>query len=105
MVDTSTRPVSRQMMTVSQKVPVMDTRAWRAGLRVAAAEATMGAEPRPDSLENRPRAQPNWRASMRPLPSAPPKAALAVKALSTMRHRAGQTNSQFMPRMTTQPQM
>ncbi len=61
MVDTSTKPVSRQMTTVSQKVPVMDTRAWRAGLRVAAAEATMGAEPRPDSLENRPRAQPNCR--------------------------------------------
>ena len=37
--------------------------------------------------------------------SAPPKAALAVKALSTIRQRAGQTNSQFMPRMTTQPQM
>ena len=26
-VDTSTRPVSRQMMTVSQKVPVMETSA------------------------------------------------------------------------------
>ncbi len=93
------------MTTVSQKVPVMDTSAWRAGLRVAAAEATMGAEPRPDSLENRPRAQPNCSASIRPEPSAPPKAALAVKALSTMRQSAGQTSSQFMPRMTTQPQM
>ena len=57
------------MTTVSQKVPVMDTSAWRAGLRVAAAEATMGAEPRPDSLENRPRAQPNCSASIRPLPT------------------------------------
>ncbi len=56
-VETSTMPVKAQMTTVSQNVPVMDTSAWRAGLRVDAAEATMGAEPKPDSLENRPRAQ------------------------------------------------
>ena len=55
---TSTRPVIRQMMTVSQNVPVMETSAWRLGLRVFAAEATSGAEPMPDSLEKSPRAKP-----------------------------------------------
>ena len=58
MLLTSTSPVIRQTTTVSQKVPVADTRAWRTGLRVWAAAATMGAEPMPDSLENRPRAIP-----------------------------------------------
>ena len=105
MVDTSTSPVSRQMTPVDQNAPVMEMSAWSAGFFVLAAAATMGAVASPDSLENRPRAQPNCRASMRPDPSAPPKAALAVKALSTMRQNAGQTSSQFMPRMTTQPQM
>ena len=42
----------------------------------------MGADPRPDSLENRPRAQPNWSAIIRPDPTAPPNAALGVKAHS-----------------------
>ena len=102
-VDTSTIPVSAQMTTVSQNVPVMDTSAWRAGLRVEAAEATMGAEPRPDSLENSPRAQPNCKATMMPLPTAPPNAAFGVKAHSKMRQMAGHTYSQFMPMMTMQP--
>lgn len=35
----------RQTTTVSQKVPVADTRAWRTGLRVWAAAATMGRNP------------------------------------------------------------
>ena len=81
-VETSTMPVRAQITTVSQKVPVMDTSAWRAGLRVVAAEATMGAEPKPDSFENRPRAQPNWIAAITPLPRRPPKAAWGLKALS-----------------------
>lgn len=41
-VVTSTRPVIRHTTTVSQKVPVADTRACRTGLRVCAAEATVG---------------------------------------------------------------
>ena len=45
-------------MTVSQKVPVLDTSAWRTGLRVWAAAATMGALPIPLSLLNNPRAIP-----------------------------------------------
>ena len=53
-----TKPVNAQMMTVSQKVPVDDTNAWRTGLRVCAAAATIGADPKPDSLEKRPRAIP-----------------------------------------------
>ena len=58
MLDVMTSPVRAQMITVSQKVPVDDTKAWRTGLRVCAAAATIGAEPKPLSLENRPRAIP-----------------------------------------------
>ena len=96
-------PVSAQMTTVDQNVPVMAMSACSAGLRVFAAAAMMGAEPRPDSLENRPRAQPNCRAIMMPLPTAPPNAAFGVKAHSKMRQMAGHTYSQFMPMMTMQP--
>ena len=44
---------SAHTTTVSQKVPVEDTSAWRTGFRVCAAAAAIGAEPIPDSLENR----------------------------------------------------
>lgn len=46
-----TIPVSAHITTVSQKVPVEETSAWRTGFRVWAAAATIGAEPNPDSLE------------------------------------------------------
>ncbi|MDD4788749.1 MAG: hypothetical protein PHO07_16375 [Pirellulales bacterium] len=55
---TSTRPVMKQTTTVSQKVPLDETRPWRTGLVVRAAAATIGALPRPDSLEKRPLAMP-----------------------------------------------
>ena len=42
-------------MMVSMKVPVMETKACRAGTSVLAAAAAMGAEPSPDSLEKIPR--------------------------------------------------
>ena len=86
---TRTTPVIRQMTTVDQNVPVDATSAWRAGFLVEAAAATMGAVPRPDSLEKRPRAQPNCSAQMMPLPSAPPKTALPVNAHSKIIPRAG----------------
>ena len=101
--ETMTRPVSRHTTAVHQKVPVMAARACRAGLRVDAAAAIMGAEPRPDSLENRPRAQPYCSAIIRPEPSAPPKAALAVKALSRMVMTAGIRYAPFTARMYRQP--
>ena len=103
MVDTSTMPVSAQMTTVSQKVPVMDTSAWRAGLRVEAAEATMGAEPRPDSLENRPRAQPNCSAIMRPAPTAPPNGGLRREGALEDKRDGRPHVFQFSPMMTMQP--
>ena len=55
---TITRPDSAQITTVSQNVPVADTSACRTGFLDCAAAATIGAEPRPDSFENRPRATP-----------------------------------------------
>ena len=102
-VDTSTMPVSAQMTTVDQKVPVIATSACCAGLRVEAADATMGAEPRPDSLENNPRAQPNCSAIMMPEPTAPPNAAFEVNAHSRIRPSASPTSAQLNARMTRQP--
>ena len=55
---TITIPVMAQMTTVSQNVPDADTKAWRTGFLVCADAATIGAEPRPDSLENKPLAIP-----------------------------------------------
>ena len=53
-----TRPVIMQMQMVSMKVPVMDTKPCLTGSFVCAAAAAIGAEPRPDSFENTPRATP-----------------------------------------------
>lgn len=72
---TMTSPVSAQITTVSQKVPLLDTNACRTGLRVCAAAATMGADPNPDSLENNPREIPNRAAIMTVEPRKPPPAA------------------------------
>ena len=55
---TTTSPVMAHTTTVSQNVPVDETSAWRTGFVVWAAAATIGALPRPDSFENRPRAIP-----------------------------------------------
>ena len=103
MVDTSTSPVSRQMTPVDQNAPVMEMSAWSAGFFVLAAAATMGAVPSPDSLENRPRAQPNCRAITMPEPTAPPKAAFGVKAPSRISPTASPSTGAFMPMMTRQP--
>ena len=65
---------------VSIKVPVMDTSPCSAGHFVFAAAATIGAEPRPDSLEKTPRAIPDRIASMTVAPAKPPAAAVGVKA-------------------------
>ena len=51
-------PVNEQTMSVSMKVCVIDTSAWRTGSRVCAAAAAMPADPRPDSFEKMPRATP-----------------------------------------------
>ncbi len=83
--DTMTSAETRQMTTVHQNGPVMATSAWRAGFFDSAAALMSGAVPRPASLENRPRAQPNCSATMMPLPTAPPNAAFGVKAHSKMR--------------------
>ena len=78
-------PVMAQTTTVSQKVPVDDTSAWRTGFFVCAAAATIGALPSPDSFENSPRAMPKRIACMIPAPRKPPTAAWPVNALETMR--------------------
>ena len=46
------------MTTVSQKVAVIETNACLFGFFVFAADAIKGADPMPDSLENKPLANP-----------------------------------------------
>ena len=70
------------MIIVSMNVPVMEIRPCSAGHFVFAAAATIGAEPRPDSLENTPLATPLRMAIMTVAPKNPPAAAVGVKALS-----------------------
>ena len=84
---TTTSPVIAQTTTVSQKVPVEETSACRTGFFVCAAAATMGALPRPDSFEKRPRATPNRIASFIPAPRNPPRAAWPLKALDRIRRK------------------
>ena len=67
-------------MMVSMKVPVMEMRPCSAGHFVLAAAATIGAEPKPDSLEKRPLAIPLRIASMTPAPAKPPAAAVPENA-------------------------
>ena len=82
MVDTSTMPVDAQMTTVDQNVPVMATSACCG--RVARLGGGRGHDraptPGPTRWRTSPRAQPNCRAIMMPLPTAPPNAALPVNA-------------------------
>ena len=70
--DTSTVPVRRQMTTVSQKVPVIDTSACLFGFFVFAADATRGALPIPDSFEKRPLAKPYLSVTESKYPPVPP---------------------------------
>ena len=96
-VTTSVRPVSVQIMMVSIKVPVIEIRPCSAGHFVLAAAATIGAEPRPDSLENTPRATPFLIAIMTVAPRKPPVAAVVVKALSKIMETAAVLRSLDVP--------
>ena len=89
------------MMIVSINVPVMETSPCSAGHFVLAAAATMGAEPRPDSLENTPRATPDRMASMTLAPAKPPAAAVGVKAQRSTSITAPGTLSMNMSRKPT----
>ncbi len=74
-VKTKVKPVILQIMIVSMKVPVIEIKPCSAGQCVFAAAAAIGAEPRPDSLENTPRAIPFFIAIMIVEPAKPPTAA------------------------------
>ena len=91
MLLTITSPVSAHITTVSQNVPVEETKAWRTGFFVRAAAATIGAEPSPDSLLNRPRAMPYRAAMMTEAPAKPPPAASGENAEHTISLSAGAT--------------
>ena len=71
-------------MIVSMNVPVMEMSPCSAGSFVFAAAAAIGAEPRPDSFENTPRAMPFFIAIITVEPANPPAAAVPVNALSKM---------------------
>ena len=69
---TRDKPVRVQMIIVSIKVPVIEIKPCSAAHLVLAAAATIGAEPKPDSLENTPRATPLRIASITVAPRKPP---------------------------------
>ena len=80
-VSTKVRPVIVQIIMVSKKVPVIEISPCFTQESVFAAAAAIGALPKPDSLENTPRATPLWIASITVAPKKPPVAAVGVKAL------------------------
>ena len=90
MDETMVIPVMAQIMTVSQKVAVEETKACRTGFFVMAAAATMGADPNPDSLENKPLAIPYLAVNIIEAPTKPPPAADGLNAESTISLMAGQ---------------
>ena len=91
MLLTITIPVKAHITTVSQNVPLAETKACLTGFRVCAEAATIGAEPIPDSLENKPRAIPYRAANIMVLPAKPPPAACGIKAEEKMSFIAGHT--------------
>ena len=98
-----TRPVIAHTTTVSQNVPVLETKACRTGSLVCAAAATIGALPSPDSFEKSPRAIPKRMASAIPAPTKPPTAACPVKADEMIRDKVEGILSQFEPSRIRQP--
>ena len=84
LVSTMVRPVNIQMIMVSKKVPVILTSPCSAGNLVFAEAAAIGAEPKPASFENIPRATPKRIATRIPMPVAAPTPASKLKALFTI---------------------
>ena len=82
------RAVKEQMMIVSMKVPSIATRPWLTGPLVDAAACAMGADPRPASFENTPRATPKRMAAQTAAPAKPPVAAEGVKAWVKIKPKA-----------------
>ncbi len=104
-VFTRTSPVMAQTTTVSQNVPVEDTRACLTGFLVRAAAATMAAEPSPDSFENMPLLTPCRTVVMIAAPMKPPAAACPVNADFTIKTIVPGIPEAPMMRITAQPSM
>ena len=102
-VETSEIPVSAQMQTVSQNVPVDEISACRTGFAVFALAAIRGAEPMPDSLENSPRATPRRIAVIMATPRNPPPTAFMLNASVTIRRTAGRMAEALRPMMMKHP--
>ena len=83
-----TSAVMVQTRMVSINVPNIATMPCRTGLFVLAAAWAIAAEPKPDSLENTPRATPNRMAAATAAPAKPPVAATGVKAYEKIKARA-----------------
>ena len=98
-VTTIASPVAAHTTKVSMNTPSMDTSPWRAGSRVFAAAAAIGAEPSPASFENTPRPTPARTTSPRVSPRIAPLAAEGSKALTAIVLRAAGIRSRFAIRM------
>ena len=103
-----TKAVSEQTTIVSMKGPSIATRPSRTGSFVFAAPCASGAVPSPASFEKAARRTPIIIACWKPIPIAPPAAAVPVKASRKMRpntstatsERTNRTQS-AMPRYST----
>ena len=91
-----TNAVSVQTIIVSMNVPVMLTNACLTGSFVLAAAATIGADPSPASLENRPRATPKRMAAASVAPTKPPVAAWPLNAWLKINEKASGISSNLI---------
>src|SRR5699024_4906904 len=82
-------------MMVSINVCVIDTSPCRTGWLVCAAAAAIAADPRPDSLENMPRATPYWMTMMIAEPTKPPGSRGTGKGFSKDRGQCARQSIQI----------
>ena len=102
---TMTIPVTAHIITVSQKVAVMEISACLGGLLVFAVEAAIPAEPKPASLVNNPRAIPYRQAFCKVAPRTPPAMEVGTKADFIIKAMDGPKYLKFNSIKNAQPNM
>ena len=101
----STRPVSVSTTNVSTNTPRIATAPWSCGRSTLASAWAWGVEPRPASLENRPRATPKRMDCCTVTPAMPPAMACGSNASTNTCASAPGSALALMTRMAMQPRM
>ena len=101
----STRPVSVSTTNVSTNTPRIATAPWSCGHSTLASAWAWGVEPRPASLENRPRATPKRMDCCTVTPAMPPAMACGSNASTNTCASAPGSALALMTKMTMQPRM